>query len=265
MKIDLGDETRKKCEDCGMEYLPSNEEDVAIHKRFHSSSQGGLELKKAFLEQTKANRIWENGAGTCILVISANDTAAVRRKAVQALDIVTSELGAVAIPEDELWSTSRVFSGTDRTIKGGCAADAETSSTKRDASANRFKAFLYVHNQRCVGLCLAERITQAYPVLAPDQADGSKEGDTPAKIQSSSISIGDDAEKVLMGVSRIWTSSAHRRMGIAQTLLDTAADNFLYGMEVPKRQVAFSQPTESGGKLARRWFGKGHGWHVYVD
>lgn len=260
MKIDLGDEEHKQCPECGMEYLPSNEEDVAIHKRFHASSKGGLELKKAFLEQTKVNRIWENGSGTCILVITANDGVAARRKTVSVLEIVTSELGAVPIPEDELWSSSRVGVAAERKSKG---RNEITTDGNKGARNDRFKAFLYVHDQKCVGMCLAERISQAYPVLSAEEAEDAKEGNL--QTESSSISVGSTAEKVLMGVSRIWTSSAHRRMGIAQTLLDTAADNFLYGMEVPKQQVAFSQPTESGGKLARSWFGRDHGWHVYLE
>ena len=32
-----------------------------------------------------------------------------------------------------------------------------------------------------------------------------------------------------------------------------------------KEDVAFSQPTEAGTKLARKWFGKAYGWLVYVD
>jgi hypothetical protein len=36
-------------------------------------------------------------------------------------------------------------------------------------------------------------------------------------------------------------------------------------MIVDKERVAFSQPTESGGNLARKWFGRQSGWHVYID
>jgi len=32
-----------------------------------------------------------------------------------------------------------------------------------------------------------------------------------------------------------------------------------------KEAVAFSQPTEAGARLARRWFGKLYGWGVYVE
>jgi N-acetyltransferase len=32
-----------------------------------------------------------------------------------------------------------------------------------------------------------------------------------------------------------------------------------------KEEVAFSQPTDAGARLARKWFGKAWGWGVYVD
>jgi len=32
---------------------------------------------------------------------------------------------------------------------------------------------------------------------------------------------------------------------------------------VPKDLVAFSQPTDTGGQLAKRWFEAETGWHVY--
>ena len=35
-------------------------------------------------------------------------------------------------------------------------------------------------------------------------------------------------------------------------------------IELKQSDVAFSQPTESGARLARRWTGKAYGWLVYV-
>jgi hypothetical protein len=32
-----------------------------------------------------------------------------------------------------------------------------------------------------------------------------------------------------------------------------------------KDQVAFSQPTDAGARLARKWTGKKYGWLVYID
>jgi len=89
--------------------------------------------------------------------------------------------------------------------------------------------------------------------------------DKEAPVQSSAVTISDEAKPATMGVSRIWTSASARRNGVARKMLNCATDNFLYGMRLSKKTVAFSQPTESGGSLARRWFGKECGWLVYCD
>lgn len=63
----------------------------------------------------------------------------------------------------------------------------------------------------------------------------------------------------------MWTSNEHRKKGIATRMLDCVKADFLYGMTVGKEQIAFSQPTESGQNLARKWFRQEFGWLVYVD
>jgi len=81
--------------------------------------------------------------------------------------------------------------------------------------------------------------------------------------KSSSISVSTTADIALLGISRVWVSKSHREQGLAIDLLDCARNNFFYGVEAPKDLVAFSQPTDSGGRLAERWFGSQAGWHVY--
>lgn len=60
----------------------------------------------------------------------------------------------------------------------------------------------------------------------------------------------------VLGVSRIWVAPKYRRKGIATRLLEAGRNSFVYGAIVPKSQVAFSQPTEDGLKLATEYFGK---------
>lgn len=107
-----------------------------------------------------------------------------------------------------------------------------------------------------------------------------------------------------LGICRIWTLPPQRGQGIAIALLDTAlewyndhvnfmkqelgilqqkskfddADGKALAPKLPlaeekmrtlksidKKEVAFSQPTAAGTKLARKWMGKMGGWKVYVD
>jgi N-acetyltransferase len=111
------------------------------------------------------------------------------------------------------------------------------------------------------------------------------------------IRIATTSSPAKLGISRIWTSPSHRGQGIAKALLDQALqhDNERVAMRnrtnstdasqaqlatepngstpasnrelasMTKDQVAFSQPTDAGAKLARKWTGKKYGWLVYID
>lgn len=225
-----------------MSYHPSTPDDDALHKRFHAKSVGGVD----FAPGDKAGRVvaWR-ADDAYVLAVNRTATAAEKRKAREVLDVVDSELGAAQITERDLW-------GGD------------------DEQGGRFKVYLYVRGRKCIGLCLAERIKRAYCVLDDDESTHTPPG---GKTCSSSVSVSNTARPALLGISRIWTCSAHRRKGIAVRLLDCARETFIYGMHLEKDAVAFSQPTESGGGLARGWFragGRGEGgvkerWAVYVE
>ena len=61
-----------------------------------------------------------------------------------------------------------------------------------------------------------------------------------------------------LGISRIWVCRTQRSNGIATQLLEAARKNVIYGREVNKHSIAWSQPTESGGKLASIYNGVKH-------
>lgn len=224
---------------------------------------GGVDFTKAFVEKLRQNQVWAGGDGSFIAVIGRKDTLAFRNKAVEVLKVVNTELAAVIIPEEELWSQIRTPILGDATTNKKSTQDSVIGK-RACCTSDRFKAYLYIRGQKCAGACLAERIREAYTVV--DQDDASEQaGQVPAEFQSSSISVGTVAEPAILGISRIWTSSLYRKNGIAKKLLDSAKSDFLYGMTVDKSMIAFSQPTESGGYLARKWFGRRTGWHVYSD
>jgi N-acetyltransferase len=111
------------------------------------------------------------------------------------------------------------------------------------------------------------------------------------------IRVATKSSPARLGISRIWTAPTHRGQGIANSLLNQAIEHYndrvvdhsstksidaepseeALGSDKPKQetsneletvskdQIAFSQPTDAGAKLARKWFGKKYGWLVYVD
>lgn len=268
MQLDLVGELRKTCKICGMEYIPSNAEDAKLHQKFHAMNVGGVDFTKAFIEKLRQNQVWAGGDGSFIAVIGRSDGLALRNRASEILKVVNTELAAVAIPAEELWS--QIPTPTAKHKNGVVKGQTPDAAKRASPASDRFKVYVYIRANKCVGVCLAERILEAYCVVGATRDDAahgscSASGEIRAELDSSSISVGTVAEPAMLGISRIWTSNLHRKRGIATRLLETARSDFLYGMTIEKDMIAFSQPTESGGKLARRWFGKSAGWHVYID
>ncbi|KAF2630100.1 hypothetical protein BU25DRAFT_456506 [Macroventuria anomochaeta] len=254
MQLDLVGQHRKACKTCGMEYIPSNAEDVALHKKFHAMNFGGVDCTKAMVERLRQKQIWSGGEASFIAVVGRRDALALRNKASDVLRVVNTELAAVPITDKELWSQT-TLSASSETSEG------DVSTPEK---YDRFKVYLYIRGQKCVAACLAERIEEAYTVLGQEKASEQPTQNL-AESQSSSISVSATAERVFLGISRIWVSNQFRKRGLARRLLDSTRSDFMYGLTVEKHLTAFSQPTESGGKLARRYFGSEAGWRVYMD
>ena len=258
MQIDLGGDFRKQCRTCGMDYISSNTEDAALHQEFHKMNSSGVDVGKILTKDAATKSIGPRSKslreGEAVLIVDRRSSVASRNQVKKILDVVNRELSAPEIPQNDLWqaleSNAKVLSKRTR---------AQEVSDTRDV---RFKAFLYLKGDTCIGCCLIEKISSAYTVVKPPNAEQQIECALP---ESSCISISEKTEAVLLGITRIWTSRASRRQGVAETLLDCARSHFFYGMEVTKDLVAFSQPTQSGAQLARRWYGTETGWHVFRD
>ncbi len=272
MQIDLGGEIGTACKTCGMEYIPWNAQDAALHKEFHAASVGGVDLSKAFLKRYAASTVWESckdaghregSAEGYVMVVGRRSSKAEKNKAKRVLKVVNMELSAVDIEDGRLWS--RIVLSNNGTSVEKCSDNtAPASDGMKKPRCDRFKVYLFVSGEKCVGVCLAERISESYEVKAQNSDNDSQEGDL-AKSKSSSISIDSVSRPAMVGISRIWTSVSHRRKGVAAALLNAVRSNFIYGVQIPKDMMAFSQPTESGGLLAQKWFEGAQQWHVYVE
>lgn len=279
MQIDLGGEIRKTCPSCRMEYIPSNKEDAALHKEFHSMNVGGVDLGKGFSKYPGLNRIHSiKGSlrdGETIAIIDRRSSSSAKKKVRKVLEVVNAELSATDLDDEQLWGgiitdSSAAPSAAPPTQPQPWKKKRKAYKSGADKRADRFKAFLYFDGDNCVGLCLAEKITTACRVLIdhpPSQIADQQNPETTPQLtfKSSSISCAPTPDPALLGISRIWTSKSHRGRDIAVHMLECARNNFFFGVLVPKDRVAFSQPTESGGKLARRWFGAEEGWMVYRE
>lgn len=179
-----------------------------------------------------------------------------------------------------------------------CTIDTELSSTSLTlAQLDKSKVFLFVTPQRKVIACaVVQRITVAYqavnsstlqngealPGPGPDELVrfGEDEGaifcsyvgklsrERNAHTDSGAVLDSPDPLPTLLGVQRIWTTTTSRRHGLASRLLDCVAARYIYGSPIPpsrrKDDVAFSQPTGKGHKLAKAWTGS-EATRVFVE
>lgn len=259
--LDLGQSlTPISCYQCGMSYTPSVSEDAALHNMYHNRHSSGIELGKPFLKSAMRWCYEVQHIPGSVVVVDRKISVPGRKIVKKVLEVVNKELGSVEISEEELWS--------QRPLEG------EGENGKK---MDRYKVFLHVIDGKCVAVCLAERISKGYRVKSSkDRAidslkhdtgiisEATVAGDVPAH-PSSAIEYEDEPVPAVVGVSRIWTSEAFRKKGIANNLLECVMNQFVYGMDMERSDLAFSQPTESGAALARSWFGADAGWLVYKE
>ncbi|KAL9106975.1 MAG: hypothetical protein Q9227_008098 [Pyrenula ochraceoflavens] len=242
-------DTRRTCKECSMSYIASNPDDAALHRMWHDKDSAGVDLGKAFSKGSAMRWAYEVPHIEGIVVVVDRKTSAPARAQVKkVLEVVGKELGSVPIDEATLWSQKDI----GRRRKSTVGEDNENQKS------DRYKVFLHIKDAKCVGLCLAERITHGRPVVKSSSSAASQEH----------IELAETTKPAVVGISRIWTSVASRGQGIARNLVDCVMNNFIYGMEIEKEEVAFSQPTEAGGRLARAWFGDAEGqggWLVYGE
>ncbi|KAF7196159.1 N-acetyltransferase eso1 [Pseudocercospora fuligena] len=309
MQMSLGQAVQKKCSTCGMEYTASSAEDRKLHDKYHKQNLEGYDVGKDFVSRTKQ---WRKHygvfpgvkAGDTIVYLDCFDHGKRKNRGQAVLNIVQRELGAVPIPEPQIWDLKAAQYESDRDVK--------------------YKAYLYIRGTKCVGFLLVQKIGKAYRVTRPAgvqsraETTPAAEDSTPGKgavaalkarkqretatenaivqemeeAAQHQIHLSNDTHPAVIGISRIWTSSTVRGQGIAKRLIEVAikrhnimavdnarekADWEVKGEKTAaslcghveriehKEEVAFSQPTDAGAKLARKWYGRAYGWSVYLE
>lgn len=207
---------RITCKACGMQYTPSCPEDAKVHKKFHAKNVGGIDLGFVVKPET---RVWngdvasrfitmdsglhpkidkrlqklEGSEKDYIVEVNRRSSYLEKKKAVEVMEYMKSELSAVDIPEADLWSVVDVPNVSNNNVVN--RTDSSNTSVNIDKpfteKSDRFKVYMYISGKKCVGLCVAERISAAHNIdesqpkseaLIVDASDSKKR-------KSSSISI----------------------------------------------------------------------------
>ncbi|ORX47627.1 hypothetical protein BCR36DRAFT_94016 [Piromyces finnis] len=147
-------------------------------------------------------------------VVMSEATSNHKKKLQQILNLVETELGAVQLQEEFM---------------------------------TKYKFFLYIKNRKLIGCAIVRDVLKGYKIEIEKDI---KEFSTIENINKNKIST----VPTLCGISRIWVSKRERKKGIASQLLESIRKSFLFNITLERNQIAFSQPTELGTKLAYHFF-----------
>lgn len=159
-----------------MEYIPSIKEDAALHKEFHAMNIGGVDVGKKFLSSKDGglkrayprHKRWLN-EGEEMVVVDRKSPLWARNKVKKVLEVVNTELGSAEIEDEQLWATL-----APKSDHPGPKSRKKKDSNEADTAGERFKAFLHIEGEKCIGLCLAEKISNSRQVIDP-KANENKE------------------------------------------------------------------------------------------
>lgn len=132
------------------------------------------------------------------------------------------DMGGEGIDEQKLWS------------------EIKNPHNVTDRKVPRYKGYMYLIDRRPVSILLVERIKSAIFFPFKDTLEVEEGKEQPQDICK-------------MSVDRIWTRSSHRRKGHATRLVNTARSNFIPGLKLGKRDVAFTSTTQDGGRFAKSY------------
>lgn len=266
MQLSLGQKVEKSCVECGMVFVASSMEDRRLHADYHDTMQRGPVVGDDFVQRSQSfsRRVFpitcksaKTIAGDAICLVARDDAKWRQRHARRVLNVITSSLGACPISDEELW--------------------------KRDVRHDGYKMYLYVRGGRCISAVLIEScppnvrrvLPPASAVAEPTAKDALAQLKARRKVKKmsslSALRLSDRSCQTQRGISRIWTAPACRGQSLASALLDCVYDdrpkylatNTIVASPSKMTDLAFSQPTDAGVRLARKWFGQLYEWCVY--
>ncbi|KAK6460640.1 N-acetyltransferase ECO1 [Scheffersomyces coipomensis] len=216
----------KTCKICGMAYYEHINKEVEIHKKYHLTFINGILWPDTF----KCKKVKS-------FAIIQKSTTKLRKSNTIQLEIVT-------IDKTNKRQTNKVDQLLDLVNKELNAP--EDTKYWRDPLKESSKAFVVIIDDRAVGLCTTDTIE-----------DIELQGRW--MIHSSQSIVPNQVNKnIKLGISRIWIAPKWRRLGIAKVLLEIVQSQSIYGVVLNKAQIAFSQPSHSGGLLAKEFNGVIH-------
>ena len=226
----LGPSTRTTihCQTCQMDYNKIDPHDQKLHKTHHNSILNGPPFPKPpVIDRPLPNSPLSHKGE--LLIITRSSSKELQKRALNILSIIDAVLGAPA------------------------------NLNRQNFFPRDGKIYILQSSGRVLSLVAAQRIEFAFRRIPSDNG-------------TETIGV---KEKALIGISRMWTCISERGNGWCTGLLDECAAGFVWGVDCRSSKlggggrgmrdfIAFSTPSESGMRLARKWAGK-EDFLVYDD
>ncbi|KAL0036207.1 hypothetical protein WJX79_007986 [Trebouxia sp. C0005] len=265
------------CSVCGLIYAKGEANDEKVHALFHANCTQGVKFQGWQHERVVK---WDGREGRVLLVIP-DDPATHLKKVKEICGVVEDHLGLCkgwllsapyqvylyissskyvlgCVVSERITSASPVISHSE-----ACASDlVECKPSWSEGGVPQ------VHHDIVAGntdYSAADGSVNADAVATLDALDTASQSlSRPHTEVQTEILMTDrsKAVKAVCGIKVVWVSAQARRQGIATQLLDTARCNCVAGYVVPRSQLAFSQPTQAGRRLAEQYT-QTHSFLVY--
>ncbi|KAE8195361.1 hypothetical protein CF336_g3121 [Tilletia laevis] len=276
--LDLGQRTTMSCKECGMSYDRTSSDDRTLHQKHHDRITRGLK--------------WSTPA-----LLKAGRLLVVRQQCASSSSSATSDVQIRLYNlDDGQFSAGQLCHRMKELLEGVDGALGATGLPEE--TARRCKVLVATLAGRAVGVAVIGRVrvgsARLVVGLRPQEQEQEKEHScnsrddstlTETEERKQVADVGGEAVFVSeplpasqtppIGLHRIHVVPALRRSRIALTLLDAILEHGVYGqsserllLEADGRRagvVAFSQPTQSGKRLADAWVGTEGGLVVFEE
>ena len=238
------------CAECGCGFNRGQPEDERQHRRQHERVTLGLAFTVSSQQQPQhhcTRRVCADARGLSALCVQGWKEEPVLDGRLRCLPPLPAGQRLLCIRSSHL---KRHPSHADK-VREVLQQQSEQLGTAVDGSLRLLAAaepqgcsaalLLYIAERRVVASLLVKSPVSASRLL--QSADGSW-------LLSSSPS---DSVTAAVGVEAVWVLKRCRRQGLATRLLDACRACLLYGLSISRQEMAFSQPTDDGRRLAQRY------------
>lgn len=219
---------------CGMTYYSHIPKDKEVHIKYHAGYMNGIAWPDSF-------------SNNVVLTFPLVRNTTITKKLGMVKTKRSTETVQVEIVAIDKKSKKQILKTEQTVAMVNQELNAPVDSQSwMDEEANGGRAFVLIIDNKAVGVCTTDPIHDI-----TEQAKW--------MIHSSqTIVSGQVNQNTKIGISRIWIAPKWRRYGLARALLETVLKHSIYGIVLKKSQVAFSQPSYSGGALAKDFNGVKH-------